>query len=82
MTGAQLQEVVDGVLGGVEFVHPVELADVLHVHGLLEARLPGARIEAYHTITCVVFIAVLKGSSYTATLEVAGCPAPTTKGST
>jgi antitoxin (DNA-binding transcriptional repressor) of toxin-antitoxin stability system len=52
----QVRAAIAGVLDGVDFGAPVELADVLTVHDAIVARLPaGARLESYHTLAQVVF---------------------------
>ena len=53
MTPAQI---LDSVLGQVEFTRPVELEDVVAVRDAVAANLPpGASIDACHHFTDVVF---------------------------
>lgn len=49
-------EILDSVLSGVDFTHPVELADVKYVHDAIVAQLPqGTCLESFHRYVEVYF---------------------------
>ena len=66
-----LSAILDEVLAGVDFTHPVELADVVDVHARIRARLPAeARLESYHRHRDVIFEARLGEDLIRRTKEV------------